>query len=456
MIVKVELESRRCLAELDGIQPPDYMARQALLVASACTLLVASAAGAALRAPRARGTRLGGRTCMSSATESSKVAGLVHMLEASKAVPSGFLEVVKGLHGQYSSCAAMAELEPKLADEYLATYIKLAIDQVQKPYAFPPFHQSVRTPFDFYEFGKRFFAPMVDMSKSIVVGEEIIEQVIRQLAAGDNVVLFANHQIEPDPTVLSLLLDSKYPTLVPNMISVAGDRVTTDPMAAPMSMGRNLLCIFSKRHIENPPEQTEQKKLHNQRAMRVLGELLAEGGKCVWIAPSGGRDRPTADSAGKVVPAAFDPKNIDMFRLLGMQAQKASGRVTHYYPLAMYTYPITPPPDQIGGQVGEVSASGPAAMPCRAGGEAKPCTPLASTDTCGVAPALHTFPRPYCGAQARVLRRKGVGIAFGAEVDMAQADGLPKSERRETLAAAIFSEMSSHYDKLIEQLEGGA
>uniref|UniRef100_A0A7R9UZB7 Phospholipid/glycerol acyltransferase domain-containing protein n=2 Tax=Diacronema lutheri TaxID=2081491 RepID=A0A7R9UZB7_DIALT len=370
-------------------------------------LATTTVARSAVRAPHGLGVAPRGRTCMSSATESSKVAGLVHMLEASKAAPRGFVDVVKGLQGQYAACAELADLEPKAADEYLATYIKLAIDQVQKPYAFPPFHESVRAPFDFYEFGKRFFAPMVDLSRSAVLGEDMIKQVVNQLAAGDNVVLFANHQIEPDPTVLSLLLDADYPTLVPNMISVAGDRVTTDPMAAPMSMGRNLLCIFSKRHIENPPEQTEQKKQHNQRAMRVLGELLAEGGKCVWIAPSGGRDRPTADSGGKVVPAPFDPKNIDMFRLLGAQAAKASGRVTHYYPLAMYTYPITPPPNEIGGQVGE----------------------------------------------ARILRRKGVGIALGAEVDMRQVDGLPKDERRTRLAASIYDAMAANYAKLLDRLE---
>jgi glycerol-3-phosphate O-acyltransferase len=30
---------------------------------------------------------------------------------------------------------------------------------------------------------------------------------------------------------------------------VAGDRVTTDLLAMPFSMGRNLLCIFSKKHV---------------------------------------------------------------------------------------------------------------------------------------------------------------------------------------------------------------
>jgi hypothetical protein len=37
----------------------------------------------------------------------------------------------QGLQGQYASCADAAALAPALADDYLATYIKLAIDQVR-------------------------------------------------------------------------------------------------------------------------------------------------------------------------------------------------------------------------------------------------------------------------------------------------------------------------------------
>jgi glycerol-3-phosphate O-acyltransferase len=44
--------------------------------------------------------------------------------------------------------------------------------------------------------------------------------------------------------------------------------------------------------------------------------MLAAGGRCIWIAPSGGRDRPPADAPADaaVLPAAFDAKNVEMFR----------------------------------------------------------------------------------------------------------------------------------------------
>ena len=50
-----------------------------------------------------------------------------------------------------------------------------------------------------------------------------------------------------------------------DMVHVAGDRVTTDPVAVPFSKGRNLLCIYSKRHMNNPPELASKKKMHNAR-----------------------------------------------------------------------------------------------------------------------------------------------------------------------------------------------
>ncbi len=49
------------------------------------------------------------------------------------------------------------------------------------------------------------------------------------------------------------------------MIFVAGERVITDPLAVPASMGRNLLCIYSKRYIDHPPELKSEKQLHNKR-----------------------------------------------------------------------------------------------------------------------------------------------------------------------------------------------
>ena len=48
-------------------------------------------------------------------------------------------------------------------------------------------------------------------------------------------------------------------------IFVAGDRVQTDAIAVPFSMGRDLLCIYSKRHMNNPPELASKKKTRDAR-----------------------------------------------------------------------------------------------------------------------------------------------------------------------------------------------
>ena len=97
-------------------------------------------------------------------------------------------------------------------------------------------------------------------------------------------------QSEADPQIFSVLLDPIYPGFAESTIFVAGDRVTTDLLAQPFSMGRNLLCIFSKKHVDNPPEQRADKMRHNRMVMKRMGQLLKEGGQCIWVAPSGGRE----------------------------------------------------------------------------------------------------------------------------------------------------------------------
>ena len=59
------------------------------------------------------------------------------------------------------------------------------------------------------------------------------------------------------------------------MIMVAGDRVTTDVVAVPFSKARNLLCIYSKRHIDNPPEEKPKKMRHNAKTMTVAHRCLS-------------------------------------------------------------------------------------------------------------------------------------------------------------------------------------
>ena len=54
-------------------------------------------------------------------------------------------------------------------------------------------------------------------------------------------------------------------------INSSGDRVTTDLLAMPFSMGRNLLCIFSKKHVDNPPELKSTKQRRDLAARQPRG-----------------------------------------------------------------------------------------------------------------------------------------------------------------------------------------
>jgi glycerol-3-phosphate O-acyltransferase len=131
------------------------------------------------------------------------------------------------------------------------------------------------------------------------------------------------------------------------MIFVAGERVVTDPVAVPFSMGRNLLCIYSKRYIDHPPEEKLKKQLHNKRTMELMSTLLSEGGKCIYVAPSGGRDRPNGEGIVEVAP--FDPQAVEMLYLMSKKAK----RPTFFYPLALNTYALLPPPQEIRRELGE-------------------------------------------------------------------------------------------------------
>ena len=109
-----------------------------------------------------------------------------------------------------------------------------------------------------------------------------------------------------------------------------------------------------------------------------MGELFAKGGALFWVAPSGGRDRP--DETGEFVVAPFDPKVLDMFKILAMQAAKplsfypmvcidhvymysiytiyvmlmcSSYRCMYYLTQAMYSNKLVPPPKDVSSGLGE-------------------------------------------------------------------------------------------------------
>jgi len=233
-------------------------------------------------------------------------------------------------------------------DRQFDLYLDLVVKHMADPYPFEPFHTQIRHPFDYYAFGLDFLRPLVEPTESVALGLDYAKEIALHVKAGNNVILLANHQIEADPQAISLLLESSYPELAEKMIFVAGERVITDPLAVPFSLGRNLLCIYSKRYIDQPPELKSQKQLHNKRTMERMVELLSEGGRCIYVAPSGGRDRPNEE--GTVEVARFDPQSIEMFFLM---TQKAT-HPTFFYSLALKTYLLLPPPETIQVELGEV------------------------------------------------------------------------------------------------------
>lgn len=260
-------------------------------------------------------------------------------------------QVVSGMYADYLKSVAKGGKDPEEAQPLLRELAEAFIALRRDKSLFSPFHKRVLEPINYYRIGLEFMRPLVDFKRSTVKDQRLLDRIEEQLREGHNVVFLANHQSEADPQIMSLLLEETHPLLAEEMIFVAGHRVTTDPVAVPFSMGRNLLCIFSKKYIDTPPENRAEKLLHNKRTMKVMGELLGEGGKCIYVAPSGGRDR--RDENGKVNVAEFDPKSIEMFRLKAFQAKTPC----HFYPLALSTYSIFPPPAEINVDLGEVRTS---------------------------------------------------------------------------------------------------
>lgn len=210
-------------------------------------------------------------------------------------------------------------------------------------------HKAIREPFDYYKFGIDFFRPAMDLENSVVIGKENFEEAFDYVNKGENVVFLANHQSEADPQVFSILLDKIGKEKEGGeVVYVAGHKVTTDPLAIPFSMGRNLLCIHSKKHINADPDTRESKTKQNVATMNTMLGMMREGGLSIWVAPSGGRDRRDVDTC-EVPVAPFDQKTIDMFRLMGSKSRVN----THFYPLAMVSYELCPPPDSVEAAVGE-------------------------------------------------------------------------------------------------------
>lgn len=237
------------------------------------------------------------------------------------------------------------------AESIFSLFLQLIREQFKKPYVFDLYHKKIRHPIDYYHFGIEFIRPLVDLPHSGVIGLDVVDTISKQLEKKENVVLFANHQTETDPMAISLLLEKTHPKLAESIIYVAGERVITDPLAIPFSMGCDLLCIYSKRYIDHPPEEKEEKQLHNKKTMELMSRLLKEGGKIIYVAPSGGRDRRNAQGVIEIAP--FDPDSIEMFYLMARKSKTP----THFYPFTLATYDLLPPPESIQKELGEARSA---------------------------------------------------------------------------------------------------
>lgn len=313
-------------------------------------------------------------------------------------VPEKLSYILKDFYKNYSRELASHKTDSSSAESIFCTLLTLVKNQLRDPHTFPPYHQKIRDPFDYYMFGLDFMRPLVDFSLSSMDGLSYLNEIDVHVKNGNNVILLANHQIEADPQAISLMLESDYPRLAEDMIFVAGERVITDPLAIPFSLGRNLLCIYSKRYIDHPPELKLQKQMHNKRTMELMSELLSQGGKCIYVAPSGGRDRPNKEGVVEVAP--FDPQSLEMFNLM---AKKAT-HPTFFYTLALKTYMLLPPPETIQVELGE----------------------------------------------SRLTKRGTIQLCFGPHINMDHYEGSEnpdKHERRQGRALHIWNQVVRDYEK---------
>jgi len=279
---------------------------------------------------------------------------------------------LKAFLPSYMRSHVIARTPPDEYKQHLRTTLTVILDSImaEELYPFEPYHEAVRGPeIDHYAWGNAFFRSMVKFRNSRVLGKQNLDAIKKVLDAGENVVLFANHQTEADPQVISLLLEREgFEDVARECIFVAGHKVTTDRLAIPFSMGRNLLSIFSKKYLdEGTADEKQAKAARNQDTVGAMQRLMKEGGHTFWVAPSGGRDRKRTDT-DKFAPAKFDQQSVGLFVLLAQKAAKG-GAKTHFFPLAMWTHRLVPPPDDTVSKVGEARSAARASVGLNFGSE---------------------------------------------------------------------------------------
>lgn len=324
-------------------------------------------------------------------------------------LPSKYSSTFLGLIESYKAQMVKATNDEARAEKALTSIFKdmmtaYAGQIVGTPYEFPSHHISIREPFDYYQMANAYIGSLIEFDRSILRYPERWTAVQEALERGENVVMLGNHQSEGDAAFIPLLTEVSHPGLGERVTYVAGDRVVTDLLCKPFSMGKNLLCVHSKKHMDDDPALKPAKMKQNLNTVKAMGKLLKGGGLCMWIAPAGGRDRRGPD--GSIVPDKFDPAAVEMMRKLGTKKTAAK---THFYPLAMATYDIMPPPAAKEKAVGE----------------------------------------------ERIVNYTGAGLSLGAEIDVDPATaewakGLPEdADLTQALANHVWEKVNEEY-KAIE------
>ncbi|GMN30417.1 hypothetical protein TIFTF001_002783 [Ficus carica] len=300
------------------------------------------------------------RAFLNASSEEELLSGIRKEKEAGR-LPPNIAYGMEELYHNYKK-AIYQSGNPK-AVEVVLSNMAAALDriffEVEDPFVFSPYHKAQREPFDYYMFGQNYIRPLIDFRNSYVGNISIFNEIDEKLQqlfptepmpdhVGHNIVLISNHQTEADPAVIALLLEATNPHLAEKLTYIAGDRVVTDPLCKPFSVGRNLICVYSKKHMYDVPEQAEMKRRANTRSLKEMALLLRGGSQIIWIAPSGGRDRPDPVT-GEWYPAPFDTSSVDNMRRL----VEHSGAPGHIYPLALLCFDIMPPPQQVEKEIGE-------------------------------------------------------------------------------------------------------
>lgn len=271
----------------------------------------------------------------------------------SRAFPSKIRGTFDGLLSSYKSQLLVALGDDDRAATAVTSIFKdmikaYAEQLLGESYTFPSFHRAIREPFDYYQMANAYIGSLIDFDRSILRYSSRWSKVQQQLEAGENVIFLGNHQSEGDAAFIPLLTEVSHPGLGEQVIYVAGGRVVSDLLAKPFSMGKNLLCVVSKKHMDEDAAKKSAQMKQNLTTLKEMQLLLNKGGALIWIAPAGGRDRRKPD--GTLIPDEFDPQAVEMMRKLGT---KKTSALSHFYPLAMATYDIMPPPATTEKELGE-------------------------------------------------------------------------------------------------------